>query len=81
MADISKITTLDGVTYNIKDAVARHSIPIPATETPQLEGAGAVGTSTKYAREDHVHPRKPQSFVATIAPTGVIENDLWFIIE
>ena len=27
-----------------------------ATETPKVSGTGAVGSSTKYAREDHVHP-------------------------
>ena len=27
-----------------------------ATETPKVAGTGAVGISTKYAREDHVHP-------------------------
>lgn len=28
----------------------------PATSTPIMDGTGAVGTSAKYAREDHVHP-------------------------
>lgn len=28
----------------------------PATETPAMDGTAAVGTSEKYAREDHVHP-------------------------
>lgn len=28
----------------------------PATETPIMDGTAAVGTSAKYAREDHVHP-------------------------
>lgn len=32
------------------------SIPSPATETPLEDGTAAVGTSLKYAREDHVHP-------------------------
>lgn len=27
-----------------------------ATATPLMDGVGAVGTATKYAREDHVHP-------------------------
>lgn len=30
--------------------------PEPATATPAMDGVGAVGSSTKYAREDHVHP-------------------------
>ena len=28
----------------------------PATETPEAPGTAAVGTSARYAREDHVHP-------------------------
>lgn len=56
MADISKITTLDGTTYNIKDTTARSSIPSAATATPLVDGTAAVGSSAKYAREDHRHP-------------------------
>lgn len=32
------------------------SIPTAATVAPKASGTTAVGTSTKYAREDHVHP-------------------------
>ena len=28
----------------------------PATASPSMDGTAAVGTSVKYAREDHVHP-------------------------
>lgn len=28
----------------------------PATATPSMDGTATVGTSAKYAREDHVHP-------------------------
>lgn len=31
-------------------------IPDPATVAPKMDGTAAVGSSTKYAREDHVHP-------------------------
>lgn len=31
-------------------------IPAPATATPLMDGAAAIGVSVKYAREDHVHP-------------------------
>ena len=31
-------------------------IPEPATATPLMDGTAAVGTATKYAREDHKHP-------------------------
>lgn len=56
MADISKIKTLDGTVYNIKDAIARSSIPAAASANPLMDGVVAVGSSTKYAREDHRHP-------------------------
>ena len=32
------------------------SIPSAADATPAMDGTAAVGTSTDYAREDHVHP-------------------------
>lgn len=31
-------------------------VPNPATASPLMDGTAAVGTSAKYAREDHVHP-------------------------
>lgn len=37
-------------------ATAIASKPDPATQTPVMDGAGGVGTSVKYAREDHQHP-------------------------
>ena len=60
MADISKLKVPAGsngalVEYDVKDATARSSIPAAASALPQTLGTAAVGTSTKYAREDHVH--------------------------
>lgn len=37
-------------------ATAISSRPAPAEDTPIMDGVGDVGTSLKYAREDHVHP-------------------------
>jgi len=50
---ILKVQRGDDTTYNltIKDTVI-----YPATAVPKVDGTGAVGTSVKYAREDHVHP-------------------------
>lgn len=31
-------------------------LPKPATANPKADGTAAVGSSAKYAREDHVHP-------------------------
>ena len=40
----------------VDDAISIAGGAVPATATPIMDGTGAVGTSTKYAREDHVHP-------------------------
>ena len=32
-------------------------VPEPATSTPYMNGNANVGTSLKYAREDHIHPK------------------------
>ena len=37
----------------------------PATATPLMDGTAAVGASTKYAREDHVHPTDTSRASAT----------------
>ena len=37
-------------------ATAIANKPDPATNPPVMDGAGDVGTSVKYAREDHQHP-------------------------
>lgn len=39
--------------------------PSPATNTPLMDGTGAVGTSLKYAREDHEHPTDTSRASAT----------------
>jgi hypothetical protein len=50
----------DGVQYgrqsNTWTPVSTGSTIPPATVPPLMDGAAAVGTTTKYAREDHVHP-------------------------
>lgn len=42
------------------------SIPAPADAVPLAPGTAAVGTSTEYAREDHVHP--PPGLVTSTDP-------------
>lgn len=73
MADISKITTLDGTTYNIKDATARSSIPSAATATPLADGTAAIGSSAKYAREDHRHPSDTTKYSIANYGTGTTD--------
>ena len=42
----------------------------PATVAPLMDGVAAVGTTTKYAREDHKHPSDTAKLDATHAGTG-----------
>jgi hypothetical protein len=56
----------------------------PATALPLVEsGAGAVGVSVKYAREDHVHPALgggggASVLVSDTPPVGAADNSLWW---
>ena len=61
---ILKVQRGDDTTYNltIKDTVI-----YPATAVPKVDGTGAVGTSVKYAREDHVHPLQT---IISATPSG-----------
>ena len=47
--------------------------PSPAADTPIMDGTGAVGTSAKYAREDHVHPSDTSKQTA-ITATGMLKG-------
>lgn len=54
----------DGTRFVIVDGAAREkamsggSAVEAGDATPKVAGTGAVGTSEKYAREDHVHPKQ-----------------------
>ena len=47
------------------------TVPDAATTTPLMDGTASVGTSTSYAREDHVHPTDTSIF-ELIYPVGSI---------
>lgn len=48
----------------------------PAKVSPSMDGAASIGTSSRYAREDHVHPsdtsRASQSDLENLS--GVVEG-------
>lgn len=56
------------------------AVPEAATAAPLMDGTAAVGSSTKYAREDHKHPsdtRKADKWnVSTIANGGDVIQSL-----
>lgn len=53
----SKVIAGTGLTSSYANsAITLNATAVAATATPLSDGTAAVGTSTKYAREDHVHP-------------------------
>lgn len=50
------LTKVSGTDYDTEWADPTGGGGDPATATPLMDGTAAVGTSEKYAREDHVHP-------------------------
>lgn len=48
--------------------------PAPATAAPAMDGTAAVGTSTLYARSDHVHP-SDTSRQAKITASGLLKGN------
>lgn len=54
MASLKKLIDLDLLNRFLTGVKAL--IPKAATTNPKMDGTAAVGSSTKYAKEDHVHP-------------------------
>lgn len=68
------------VTDSASDGVRKLKPALPATAIPLVDGSAAVGTSLKYAREDHVHP-SPTGFQPQDADLDALAanstNGLW----
>ena len=56
LADNYNISTNSSGDVTINIAGASAALPVASSTSPLMDGTAAVGTSTKYAREDHVHP-------------------------
>lgn len=56
------------------------TVPEAATANPLMDGTAAVGTSTKFAREDHKHPsdttKANKWTVSTISNSGDVQQSL-----
>lgn len=50
------------------------SVPAATTTTPKMDGTAAVGSETKYAKGDHVHPTDT-SRQAKITASGLLKGD------
>ena len=59
------------LTYKIKIEDLNIGGADPATATPLMDGTAAVGTATKYAREDHVHPSDTSKQDTLVSGTNI----------
>lgn len=67
----TKVATvsIDGTSTDIY-APAGSSVD-PATAAPSMDGTAAVGSSAKYAREDHVHPTDTTRQATLVSGTNI----------
>lgn len=61
--------TIDGTSSDLY-APSGSSVD-PATASPLMDGTAAVGSSDKYAREDHVHPTDTSRQAALVSGTNI----------
>ena len=63
------ITVDDGGIPEVKTVATMDQMPSASGTTPQMDGSGAAGTATTYARGDHVHPTDTsRAPIGSIAP-------------
>ena len=69
----------DGSGIRLWTGAEPSSGPSPSSTTPAMDGTAAVGTSTNYARADHVHPtdtsKVNKTETASTTEVGVIDYD------
>lgn len=68
----TKIATvsIDGTSTDLYAPEGGSSVD-PATASPSMDGTAAVGSSVKYAREDHVHPSDTSKQATLVSGTNI----------
>lgn len=68
----TKIATvsIDGTSTDLYAPAGGSSVD-PATAAPSMDGTAAVGSSAKYAREDHVHPSDTSKQATLVSGTNI----------
>ena len=58
-AEVNVIETVkvNGTALEVTDKAVNVSVPVASSSSPVMDGTAAVGTSSNYARADHVHPK------------------------
>ena len=67
---VKEVQIPDGTIWEIPGGGGGGSVD-PAIATPLMDGTGAVGTSPKYAREDHVHPSDTSRQETLVSGTNI----------
>ncbi len=70
---ISSIS-VNGETQSVSDGTVSIDVPVGAESAPLMDGTAAVGSSEKWAKEDHVHP-SDTSKVDKVEGKGLSAND------
>lgn len=67
--DLSNKPQINGNTLSGNKTTAQLGINIPSagTGTPAMDGTGSAGSSSNYARADHVHPKPSAADLGVIA--------------
>lgn len=69
---MSKIAAGTGLTSSYASGtLTLKADAVAATATPLMDGTAAVGTATKYAREDHVHPKDTSKQDTLVSGTNI----------
>ena len=71
----SATINISGIDYDIYSATP----PLAATTVPVVDGIAAVGSSSKYAKEDHVHPTDTSRAATTTVATQASINSTGLI--
>lgn len=88
VGDTINATTVNNHTVQTNvpaNAVFTDTTYTPASATPLMDGTAAVGTSVKYARQDHVHPTDNRINTKIIAsktqPVNQQTGDIWLVLS
>ena len=58
----------------VDDSIGGITVPIASTTTPLMDGTAAIGSSTNYAKADHVHPSDTSKLTRHVSQNGGLEH-------
>lgn len=58
----------------VDDSIGSITVPTASTTTPLMDGTAAIGSSTNYAKADHVHPSDTSKLTRHVSQNGGLEH-------